>query len=115
MSRVKRGTISLKRRRRVLKAAKGFRWGGSKKEREAKVRLRHSGVHAFQDRRKKKRIFRGLWHVQINAASREHGGLSYSKFIHALKKKNIDINRKMLAEMAQNHPDAFKQILEQVK
>lgn len=115
MVRIKRGTISLKRRRNILKQTKGFRWGGSKKERQAKERLLHAGVHAFHDRRKKKRNFRALWNIQINAATRMHGGISYSKFMHALKQKHIEINRKMLAEIAQNYPDAFKKILEEVK
>lgn len=115
MSRVKRGTISLKRRRNILKQAKGYRWGGSKKERQAKERLLHAGAHAFHDRRKKKRNFRKLWNIKINAASRAQGGLSYSTFMHALKKKNIEINRKMLAEIAQTYPDTFQKILEEVK
>lgn len=115
MSRVKRGTISLKRRRRVLKAAKGYRWGGSKKERQAKERLLHAGAHAFHDRRKKKRENRKMWNVKINAAARADGQLSYSKFIHALKKKQIEINRKMLAEIVQHHPETFKKIVESVK
>ncbi|MDP2676515.1 MAG: 50S ribosomal protein L20 [bacterium] len=115
MARVKRGTTSIKRRRRVLKAAKGFRWAGSTKEREAKVRLLHAGVHAFHDRRKKKRVNRKLWNIKINAASRSGGELSYSRFIYALKKKHIEINRKMLAEIAEHHPEVFQKILEEVK
>lgn len=115
MTRIKRGIISLKRRRNILKQTKGFRWGGSKKERQAKERLLHAGVHAFHDRRKKKRNFRALWNIQINAAVRTHGDMSYSRFIHELKKRHIELNRKMLAEIAQTHPDAFKKIVEEVK
>lgn len=99
----------------MLKAAKGFRWSGSTKEREAKVRLLHAGVHAFNDRRKKKRVNRALWQIKINAATRSAGNLSYSRFMEALKKKNIEINRKMLAEIAQHHPEVFQKILEEAK
>jgi large subunit ribosomal protein L20 len=74
----------------------------------------HAGNHAFAHRKTKKRDFRRLWQVQINAAVREEG-LSYSKFIDALKKKNIDINRKMLAELAEKNPETFNKIVAEVK
>ena len=109
MPRVKRGTTSLKHRRNILRKAKGYRFGRSKKERQAKEALLHAGVYAFAHRRKKKGDFRQLWHVKINAAAREEG-LSYSKFMHALKKKNIGLNRKMLAHLAEHDPEIFKQI-----
>jgi large subunit ribosomal protein L20 len=114
MTRVKRGTISLKRRRNILKLAKGFRFGRSTKEKQAKEALYHAGNHAFNDRRKKKNNFRQLWQTQIGAAVKEEG-LSYSKFIDALKKKNIGLNRKMLAHLAEHEADTFKKIVAKVK
>ena len=110
MVRVKRGVIALKRRRKILKQVKGFRWQRKSKERAAKDALLHAGRHAFGDRRKKKRNFRKLWNIKINAASRE-SGISYSKLIFQLKKSGIAINRKMLAELAERHPEVFKAIL----
>lgn len=114
MSRVKRGTISLKRRKKVLDAAKGFRFGRSRKERDAKVALMHAGVYAFAHRKDKKSDFRGLWMVRLNAALRPLGW-SFSKFIGAAKKKGIELNRKMLSEIAQQDPKAFERIVAQVK
>ena len=86
MTRVKRGTTSLKHRRNILRKAKGYRFGRSKKEAQAKEALLHAGVYAFAHRRKKKGDFRQLWQIKINAGSREHG-ISYSNFIDALQKK----------------------------
>jgi large subunit ribosomal protein L20 len=114
MSRVKRGTISVKRRKKVLTAAKGFRFGRSRKERDAKVALMHAGVYAFAHRKDKKSDFRGLWMVRLNAALRPLGW-SFSKFIGAAKKKGFDLNRKMLSEIAQQDPAAFERIVAQVK
>lgn len=113
MARVKRGKTALKRRRKVLSQTKGFRWQRSKKERAAKEALLHAGRHAFQDRRKKKGDFRALWNIKINAAARENG-VSYSKLIDKLKKANIGLNRKVLSELAEKHPEVFKKILETV-
>lgn len=113
MTRVKRGTISLKRRRKVLKQTKGFRWGRKSKERAAREALLHAGIHSFNDRRKKKRNFRKLWQIKINAAAREHG-LSYSKFINKLTKANIKIDRKILAELAEKKPEVFKAVVETI-
>ena len=109
MPRVKRGKIALKRRHKVLGQTKGFRWQRKSKERAAKEALLHAGVHAFHDRRKKKRNFRALWNIKINAGARENG-LSYSKLIFQLKKSGIGLNRKMLAELAEKHPEVFKKI-----
>jgi large subunit ribosomal protein L20 len=109
MTRVKRGTTSLKHRRKILKQAKGYNFGRGTKERQAKEAIIHAGAHAFAHRRKKKGDFRRLWNVKINAAIRAHG-VSYSKFIHALKEKNVGLNRKMLADLAEHHPDAFEKI-----
>lgn len=114
MTRVKRGTTSLRRRRNVLKQTKGFRWQRKSKERAAREALLHAGVHAFQDRRKKKRNFRALWNIKINAGARENG-LSYSKLMNNLKKTGVGLNRKMLAELAEHYPEIFKQIVESTK
>ncbi|MDO8523252.1 MAG: 50S ribosomal protein L20 [bacterium] len=113
MTRVKKGKMALKRRKNVLAQTKGFRWQRKSKERAAKEALLHAGHHAFQDRRKKKGGFRALWNIKINAAVREQG-LSYSKFINQLKKANITLNRKMLSELAEHHPDIFKKIVSSV-
>ncbi|OGF87645.1 50S ribosomal protein L20 [Candidatus Giovannonibacteria bacterium RIFCSPLOWO2_01_FULL_46_32] len=110
MPRVKRGKIALKRRHKILRQTKGFRWQRKSKERAAKEALLHAGVHAFHDRRKKKRNFRALWNIKINAAARENG-LSYSKLIYQLKKSGVGLNRKILAELAEKHPDVFKKIV----
>ena len=114
MTRVKRGKIALKRRRNVLKQTKGFKWGGKSKERAARERLLHAGAHAFADRKKKKRDFRRLWNIKINAGVRPHS-LSYSKFINLLNKNNIKLNRKILAYLAEHKSDAFTKIVEEVK
>lgn len=114
MSRVKRSKIALKHRRNVLKAAKGYRFGRSKKEIEAKVALRHAGAHAFAHRKDKKTDMRRLFTVRLNAGLRALG-ITYSVFIDKLTKKGMIINRKMLAEMASENPDTFARIVEQVK
>jgi large subunit ribosomal protein L20 len=113
MSRVKRGTTSLKRRKNVLAAAKGFRFGRKSKERDAKVALRKAGVYAFAHRKDKKSDFRGLWMVRLNAALRPLGW-SFSKFIGALKKQESDLNRKVLSEIAHQSPESFARIVGQV-
>lgn len=114
MTRVKRGVTALKRRRKILQKTKGFRGQRKSKERAAKDALLHAGLHAFHDRRKKKRNFRKLWNIKINAASRENG-VSYSKLIDKLNKANIKLNRKVLSELAEYHPIIFKQVIEAVK
>ena len=114
MSRVKRSKIALKHRRNVLRAAKGYRFGRSKKEIEAKVALRHAGAHAFAHRKDKKTDMRRLFTVRLNAGLRALG-ITYSVFIDKLTKKGMVINRKMLAEMASENPDTFARIVEQVK
>lgn len=113
MVRVKRGTTSLKRRKNVLKQTKGFKWGRKSKERLAKEALLHAYTHSFNDRRKKKRDFRKLWQIKIGAASKQNG-VSYSKFIDRLKKANIGLDRKILAQLAEHKPETFKKILEKV-
>lgn len=111
MTRVKRGTIGLKRRKNVLKQTKGYRFGRSTKERQAHEAIVHAGAYAFAHRRDKKADARMLWQVQINAAVRELGG-TYSKFAGALKKANIEVDRKILATLAQKNPESFKRIYE---
>jgi len=114
MTRVKRGTIAKKRRKHLLKYAKGFRWGRKSKYRQAKEAMLHAWTHAFRGRKEKKRNFRRLWQTQISAICREKG-TSYNKFISALKKSKIEIDRKVLAELAQKHPDIFEKILQETK
>lgn len=114
MPRVKRGTIAHKKREKLLRHTKGFRWGRKSKERAAKEALLHAWSEAFRGRKQKKRDFRTLWNVKINAGVREHG-LSYSKFIAGLKKHKIALNRKMLAELAEHEPAVFAKIAEFVK
>lgn len=114
MPRVKRGTIAHKKREKILKKTKGFKWGRSTKERAAKEALLHALSHAFAGRKQKKRDYRALWNVQISAATKNLG-LSYSKFIDSLKKKEIALDRKVLADLAKNEPKIFEQIVEKVK
>lgn len=113
MARVKRGTISLKRRRNVLKKAKGYRFGRSTKEREAKVAIRHAGTHAFAHRKDKKADYRAMWQARINAAVRPLG-MTYSRFMSALKAKETILDRKILADIAKDNPETFKRIFEKV-
>jgi large subunit ribosomal protein L20 len=110
MARVKRGKIAHKRRKNVLKHTKGFRWGRKAKYRLAKDALLHAWKYAYRDRKAKKREFRALWQTQINAACRQHG-LSYSKFIASLKKNKIELDRKILSELAQQHPGIFEELV----
>jgi len=114
MPRVKRGTIANKRRKNVLSKTKGYRFGLKSKEKMAKEAIRHAGTNAFRDRKNKKRNFRGLWQVKIGAALKEFG-ISFSKFIDLLKKKNVELNRKVLAEIAEQEPKVFEKIVEEVK
>ncbi|PCH91510.1 50S ribosomal protein L20 [Candidatus Kaiserbacteria bacterium] len=114
MSRVKRGTTSLKTRRNVLKRVKGYRFGRSTKERLAREAIAHAGNHAFAHRRRKKGDFRRLWTVKLNAALRPLG-FSYSVFIDTIHKKNITLDRKVLSQIAHEQPETFKRIIETVK
>ena len=114
MARVKRGTIAHKRRKHLLEHTKGFRWGRKSKYRLAKDALLHAWSYAYRDRRVKKREFRQLWQVQINAACREQG-ISYSKFIYGLKQNKIELDRKILSNLARNHPEIFLKIREIIK
>ena len=114
MARVKRGTTAKKRRKNVLKQAKGFKWGRNTKYRLAKDALRHAWEYSFRDRRAKKRSFRTLWETKISGGVRE-AGLSYSAFVPLLKKQGIALDRKILAELREKHPAAFKSVVEQVQ
>ncbi|HTH93505.1 MAG TPA: 50S ribosomal protein L20 [Candidatus Paceibacterota bacterium] len=114
MTRVKRGTIANKRRKNVLSQVKGYRFGRSTKERMAKDAIAHAGTYAFAHRRDKKSDKRRIWQVQINAAVRELG-TTYSKFMDSLKKSNILIDRKILADIAHSKPSTFQKIVEKVK
>ncbi len=114
MVRIKRGKIAHKRRKHLLKYAKGFRWGRKSKYKAAKDALHHAWEYAYRDRKAKKREFRKLWNIQINAACRQQG-ISYSKFIAGLKKNKIELDRKILSQLAQNHPEIFEKIVEKVK
>lgn len=104
----------MKHRRNVLKRAKGYRFGRSKKEIEAKIALRHAGAHAFAHRKDKKTDMRRLFTTRLNAGLRAEG-ITYSAFIGAMTKKGYSINRKMLADFAVNNPETFKRIVAQVK
>jgi large subunit ribosomal protein L20 len=114
MTRVKRGVLKTKTRRNLLKQVKGYRFGRSTKEAAAIEAVAHAGAYAFAHRRDKKGVNRRLWNVKINALVREDG-LSYSKFINALKVKKIEVDRKILATLAEFNPETFKRIVAQVK
>ena len=113
MTRVKKGTNALKTRRNVLRQVKGYRFRRSKKEKQAYEAIMHAGTYAFAHRRDKKGDFRRLWNVRINGKLRELN-LSYSKFIDTLKKNDIALNRKMLAELATEKPRVFENLIKQV-
>lgn len=113
MARVKRGPLKTKKRRKLLKQTKGFKWGRKNKKRQAKEALLHAMKHAFVGRKQKKRDYRRLWQVKINAKVRQKG-LKYSEFIHLLKENNINLNRKILADLAQNQPEVFDKIIETI-
>ncbi len=114
MPRVKGGTTSLTRRKSVLSRAKGYRNSRSTKERHAKEALVHAGKFAFAHRRDKKNVFRQLWIVRINAAVRENGFRSYSSFIDALKKKDVELDRKVLSELAKDKPEVFERVAKDI-
>jgi len=111
MTRVKRGNVARKRRKKVLKLAKGFRGSHSRLFRVANQQVMKALRNAYRDRRKKKRDFRALWIARINAAARQEG-ISYSRLMGQIKKANIEINRKMLAQLAILDPAAFTQVVQ---
>ena len=114
MPRVKRGVPGRKRRKEVLKQAKGYYSARGKHYRAAHEQVLHSGVYAFRDRRAKKGDFRRLWIMRINAAARQNG-LSYSRLIAGLREAEVEVDRKMLAELAVNEPAAFAALAEVAK
>lgn len=114
MARVKTGIVRRRRHKKILKLARGFYSGRRKHFRKAKEQIERSLVYAFRDRRQKKRDFRRLWITRINAACRLND-ISYSRFINALNKANIDLDRKILADMAMNDPEAFATVVKQAK
>ena len=105
--------MSAKRRRNVLKMVKGYRFGRSTKERQAKEAIRHAGKYAFAHRRAKKQDFRTLWAIRLNAGLRMNG-TTYSRFIGAMNKKGIKLNRKVLSEIAELHPETLKRVAAKV-
>ena len=112
MPRVKRGVVSRKRRKKVLKQAKGYYGARSRTFKVAKQAVIKAGQYAYRDRRQRKRQFRSLWIIRINAAAREHG-LSYSRFIAGLKKAAIEVDRRVLADLAMNEKEVFAVLAEQ--
>ncbi|NCN99851.1 50S ribosomal protein L20 [Candidatus Falkowbacteria bacterium] len=114
MPRVKRGMSHVKKRKKLLKDVKGYKWGRKNLIRLAKTARTKAGAHAFVDRRKKKRVMRGLWQIKINAFVREQG-LSYSRFIDVLKKNNVDVDRKILADLAVNNKETLVSLITQLK
>ena len=114
MPRVKRGKSHLKHRKKILKATKGYRHGRKNLIKLAKVAILKAGNYAYNDRKKKKSNFRMLWQIKINAAVRPFG-LSYSKFIDKMTKSKIAIDRKILADLAENNPAVFAKIVEKIK
>lgn len=114
MARVKKGIAAKKRRKNLLEQTKGFRWGRKSKFALAKDALTHALGYAYRDRRVNKRAKRQNWQLQINAMSRKFG-MPYSRFMHSLKIKNIEIDRKILAELTKNKPEIFEKIVEEAK
>jgi large subunit ribosomal protein L20 len=111
MPRVKRGKVATQKRERLLRGVKGFKWGRKAKERLAKEALLHAGKHAFRERKRRAREFRRLWQIKINAAARQRG-LSYSRFMYALRRAGITLDRKTLAYFAEREPAVFEKIVQ---
>ena len=114
MTRVKKGASAHKHRKHLLKHAKGFKYGRKSKYKLAKDALRHAWTYAYRDRKVKKRDFRQLWQLQINGAVRPMG-INYSRFINGLKKKGIELDRKILSQLIEKHPEIFTKIVEEAK
>jgi len=113
MVRVKRGVRAHKRRKNVLKHTKGFKWARKSKYKLAKEALLHAWVYSYRDRKNKKRDFRRLQQTKINSAARK-SGIPYSKLIHALKERKIELDRKILADFAENNPEIFEKIIKEI-
>lgn len=114
MVRVKRGKLAKKRKKKILKQVKGYKWGRKNLIKRAKEALLKAWSYAYRDRKIKKREFRKLWQIQISAFCKKNG-ISYSKFMGALKKKNINLNRKILAILAKDYPEIFERIIKEAK
>ena len=114
MSRVKRSVHARKKRRETLARAKGYRGQASKSYKRAKEALLKADTYAYRDRRNKKRDFRRLWIVRINAAARQEG-MSYSQFMHGLKAAGVELDRKVLADMAVRDPETFRRFAEKAR
>jgi len=112
--RVKTGVVRRRRHKKILKMAKGFYSGRRKHFRKAKEQIERSLVYAFRDRKQRKRDFRKLWIVRINAACRLND-ISYSRFMNGLKKANIELDRKILADLAMNEPEVFAEVVQKAK
>lgn len=113
MPRVKRGTMHVKRRKALLKRAKGYRWGRKKRIRLARTAVMKAGVHAYRGRRQKKRDQKALWNIRINAACRPLG-MNYSTLRAKMRAKHIELDRKTLAILANNYPKVFEQLIKQL-
>lgn len=114
MPRVKRGKIASKRRKNLLKHAKGYKWRRKTNYRAAKEALMHAWARSYSDRKKKKGNFRRLWQIKINAAARQNG-LPYSRFMNGLKKADIELDRKVLARLAEHEPEVFAGVAAEAK
>lgn len=114
MPRSVNSVASRRRRKKILKSAKGYFGARKNVYTVAKNAVEKALQYAYRDRRNKKRAFRRLWIARINAAARQHG-MPYSRFMHQLKENNIELNRKVLADLAMNHPEAFKAVVDAVK
>ena len=114
MARVKRGVTTHARHKKVLKKAKGYRGRNTKDFRVAVEKVEKAGQYAYRDRRVKKRNFRALWIQRINAGARQHG-MPYSQFMHGLNKAGVELDRKLLADLAAQEPEAFGTVVEQAK
>ncbi len=114
MTRVKRGTAHVKRRKNLLEDAKGYRWNRKNLFREAKQAIIKAGKYAYRDRKAKKRTMRGLWIIRLNNAARDLG-IKYSQLIKTMKDKSISIDRKILSQMAMEDPKVFAKFIEKVK
>ncbi len=114
MPRVKRGTIKKARKSKIIKLAKGFRWGRKNKYRAAKEAIMKAWSYKYRDRKVKKRNFRRKWQVIIGSACKENK-ISYSEFIFNLKKNKVSLDRKILADLAKNNPETLKNIIEETK
>lgn len=110
MPRARKGTNTVKKRRKLLRQVKGYRWNRKSKTRRARQALFKAWTYAYRDRKTRKRDKRSLWQVKINAAARS-GGTTYSELIGILKKKGIELDRKILADLAENEPEVFSSVL----